>query len=81
MVAGLLEARGAMKKARTELVHVGKYAAEVSIEIIEDEGDWSPYVSFEDAKKIEAVRLALENGDVSRAAQYARVFELLPISA
>ena len=70
-----------MKKPRTELIHVGKYAAEVSIEIIEDEGDWAPYVSFEDAKKIEAVRLALEDGDVGRAARLARVFELLPISA
>lgn len=70
-----------MTRARVEFVHVGKYAAEVPVELIEDEGSWSPYVSFEDAKKIEAVRLALEAGDVARAAELARVFELLPIPA
>jgi hypothetical protein len=70
-----------MTRARIEIVHVGKYAAEVPIELIEGEGGWSPYVSFDDAKKIEIVRLALEAGEVARAAEFARVFELLPISA
>ena len=70
-----------MARRTVELVHVGKYAAEVPIELIEEEGGWSPYVSFEDAKKIEAVRLALQEGDLARASKLARVFELLPISA
>jgi hypothetical protein len=70
-----------MKRNTVEFVREGKYAAEVSVELIEEEGGWSPYLSFDDAKKIEAVRLALKDGDVGRAAKLARVFELLPISA
>jgi hypothetical protein len=73
-----------MRTRRTvEFVHVGKYAAEVPVELIEEDGEsgWSPYLSFADAKKVEAVRLALEGGDVAEAAKVARVYELLPISA
>jgi hypothetical protein len=70
-----------MKRKTIELIHVGKYAAEVPVELIEEEGGWSPYLSFDDAKKVESVRLALEEGDLARAAKLARVYELLPISA
>jgi hypothetical protein len=64
-----------------EFIHEGKYAAEVSVELIEEDGGWSPYLSVEDAMKLETVRRALRNGDVAEAAKLARVFELLPISA
>ncbi len=70
-----------MTRRTVELVRVGKYAAEVPVDLIEEEGGWSPYLSFEDAKKVEAVRLALESGDLARAAKLARLFELSPISA
>lgn len=60
---------------------MGRYAAEVAVEHIDEEGGWAPYLSFEDAKKIGAVRLALEDGDLVQAAKLARVFKLLPISA
>jgi len=49
--------------------------------LIEEEGGWSPYLSIDDAKKLETVRLALRAGDLSAAAKHGRVFELLPISA
>jgi hypothetical protein len=81
MVGGLPEAKNVMARKTVELVRVGKYAAEVPVELIEDEGGWSPYLSFDDAKKVETVRLALESGDLARAAKLARIFELLPISA
>jgi hypothetical protein len=70
-----------MKRASTEFIREGKYGAEVPVELIEEEGGWSPYLSFDDAKKLEAVRLALQRGDVATAAKYGKVFELLPISA
>lgn len=70
-----------MKQKTVELVHEGKYAAEVPVELIEEEGGWSPYFSFEDAQKLEAVRLALRAGDVAAAAKYGRVYELTPIAA
>ena len=65
----------------TKLIHEGKYAAEVPVELIEDETGWSPYLSVEDATKLDTVRKALKQGDVATAAKHARVFELLPVSA
>ncbi len=81
MVSGFPEAKQIMTRTTIELVRVGKYAAEVTVDLIEEEGGWSPYLSWDDAKKLEAVRLALEDGDLAQAARLARVFELLPISA
>jgi hypothetical protein len=70
-----------MKRNTVEFVREGKFAAEVPIDLIEEEGGWSPYLSLDDARKLEAVRLALRQGDVATAAKYGRVFELLPVSA
>jgi hypothetical protein len=70
-----------MKRNTVEFVREGKYAVEVPIELIEEEGGWSPYLSLDDARKLEAVRLALRQGDVATAARYGHVFELLPVSA
>ncbi len=70
-----------MTRSTMEFIHEGKYAAEVSVELIEEDGGWLPYLSVEDAMKLETVRRALRNGDVAEAAKLARVFELLPISA
>jgi hypothetical protein len=81
VVSGFHEAEQAMTRQTLELVREGKYAAEVAIELIEEEGGWSPYLSIEDARKLEAVRSALRKGDIAAAAKYGRVFELTPVSA
>jgi hypothetical protein len=39
------------------------------------------YLSLEDAKKLDAVRLALRAGEIAEAVKHGRVFELTPISA
>jgi hypothetical protein len=65
----------------TKLIREGKFAADVPVELIEDETGWSPYLSLEDARRLEAVRLALRDGDIAAAAKYGRVFELTPVSA
>jgi hypothetical protein len=70
-----------MSKKTIKLIHVGKYAAEIPVDLIEDDTGWSPYLSFEDATKLDAVRKALRVGDVAAAAKHGRVFELTPISA
>lgn len=70
-----------MTRTSRELIHEGKYAAEVPIELIEDDSAWSPYLSPEDVRKLENVRLALRRGDVAEAARHAAVFELTPIAA
>jgi hypothetical protein len=69
------------KRSAVELIREGKYAAEVTIELIRDEESWSPTMSLDDARKLEAVRLALRRGDLTAAAKLGRVFELMPISA
>lgn len=65
-----------------ELIHEGKYAAEVPVELIEEdeEGGWSPYLSVDDATKLVTVRQALREGDVETGAKHGRVFELLPVA-
>ena len=68
------------KRKSVELIHEGKYAAEVSIELIYSEESWSPTMSLDDAKRREAVRLALRRGDIAEAAKYGRVFELTPVA-
>jgi len=69
-----------MIRKTTKLIHEGRYAAEVVVELIEDETGWSPYLSVEDAKRLDTVRLALREGDVAEAAKHGKVFELTPIA-
>jgi hypothetical protein len=81
VVTGFYEAQDAMTRTKIELVRDGKYVAEVSVELIEEEGGWSPYLSLDDARKLEVVRLALHDGNIAEASKYGRVFELTPLSA
>lgn len=64
----------------TKLVHEGQYAAEVEVELIEDGEGWSPYLSLQDAQKLDEVREALRCGDLARAGHLARLFRLMPIA-
>ena len=70
-----------MKKKRTKLVHEGQYAAEVDVDVIEADEGWSPYLSLDDAYKLDDVRKALRDGDVGRAARLSRVYKLTPVSS
>jgi hypothetical protein len=69
-----------MTRKTTKLIHQGRYAAEVPVELIEDDTGWSPYLSVQDAVKLDAVRKALREGDVTAAAAHGRVFELVPVA-
>ncbi|MCY3759625.1 MAG: hypothetical protein OXH50_00110 [Gemmatimonadetes bacterium] len=68
------------KRRRTKLVHEGNYVAEVDIEMLEDPDGWSPYLSLEDAYRLDDVREALRRGDVKTAAEFSRVFSLTPVA-
>ena len=61
-------------------VHEGRYVAEVEVEIIVSEESWSPYMSLEDAYKLDDVREALRREDISAAARLSRVYTLTPIA-
>jgi hypothetical protein len=70
-----------MTKKSIKLIHEGKYAAEVEIELHYSDESWSPTMSADDARKLETVMLALRRGNVTEAARYGRVYELMPVSA
>ena len=67
------------KRRRTKLVHEGKYVAEVDVELLETGEEWSPYLSLEDAYKLDDVRDALRRGDLRAAGRYGHVFALTPV--
>jgi hypothetical protein len=68
-------------KRRTKFVHQGQYAAEVEVEWIESDTGWSPYLSLQDAEKLDQVREALRSGDLKKASQLGRVYQLTPLSS
>ena len=70
-----------IKRHHTKLVHEGNYVAEVDVEILDTGDGWSPYLSLEDAKKLDEVRVSLREGNLQRATKLAHVFSLTPISA
>jgi hypothetical protein len=69
------------KRKHTKLIHEGEYVAEVPVELMESDDGWSPYLSVEDAYRLDDVRDALRRGDIRSAARQARVFKLAPVSA
>lgn len=68
------------KRRHTKLVHEGQYVAEVDIELIDSEEGWGPYLSLDDAQKLDDVRQALRRGDIKTASTLARVFSLTPVT-
>jgi hypothetical protein len=81
MESGFFEEKVMTRRSQTKLIHEGQYAAEVDVHLIDTEDAWSPYLSLEDAKKLDEVRQALRRQDLSRATELARVFELTPVQS
>jgi hypothetical protein len=67
-------------RRKKKLIHEGQYVAEVEVEVIDTDTGWSPYLSLEDAYKLDELRAALSRGDVKGAARYARVYTLTPVA-
>ena len=68
------------KRHATKYVHEGKYVAEVDVVLLETDEEWSPYLSVEDACKLDEVREALRKGNIRKASRYGRVFTLTPVA-
>ncbi len=64
----------------TKLVHEGEYVAEIDVRLIETDSSWSPYLSIDDAYKIDDVRGALRRRDIKAASRHARIFTLTPVA-
>jgi len=69
-------------RSTKKLVREGEFVAEVGVSLMEAEGGWAPYLSVDDAYKLDDVRDALRDGDVKRASLLAhRVYRLTPVEA
>jgi hypothetical protein len=69
-------------KPSKRLVREGDLVAEVDVLLVEAQGGWAPYLSLEDAYKLDDVRDALRAGDVKRASRLAsRLYRLTPVEA
>ena len=68
------------KRHHKKLVHEGNYVAQVDIELIDTDEGWSPYLSLDDAQKLDDVREALRRGDLKAASRLARVFTRASLS-
>ena len=64
------------KRHYTKFIHEGQYAAAVEIQRVESDTRWSPYLSVEDAQKLDEVREALKIGDLKKAGHLARIYKL-----
>jgi hypothetical protein len=80
MGAGLAEEKEMSRKPYTKIVHEGDYMAQVDVELIYTEEGWSPYLSLEDAYKLDDVREALKQGDLEAAAKLGRVYRLTRVA-
>ena len=69
------------KRHHKKLIHEGNYVARVDIELIDTDEGWSPYLSLDDAQKLDDVREALRRGDLKEASRLASVFTLTPVVA
>ena len=67
-------------RRRIKLVREGCHVAEVDVELLEKPEGWSPYLSVEDAYRLDDVREALRRGDLETAARYSRMFSLNPVA-
>ncbi len=68
------------KRLYKKLIHEGQYVAEVDIELIETDEGWSPYLSLEDAQKLDDVRDSLRRGDLQAACRLARLYTLTAVA-
>jgi hypothetical protein len=68
-------------RGQSKFVHEGKFVAEVKVRLIDSGEAWGPYLSLEDARRLDEVRLALRRGDIVSASRMARVFRLMPVTA
>lgn len=67
------------KRHCKKILREGQYVAEVDVDLIDSGEGWSPYLSLEDAYKLDDVRDALRRSDIKAAARFAKVFALTPV--
>ena len=80
MDAGFHAEKTVSTRKHTKLLHEGDYVAEVEVQLIDADGGWGPYLSLDDVRKLDSLRVALRQGDMASALKCARVYRLTPIT-
>ena len=78
VAVGRPEQENKITRHRKQMIHEGRFAAEIDLKIEEDGSPWGPTVEKKDVLKTACV--PLYRGDISAAAKEANVFELLPLA-
>jgi hypothetical protein len=68
------------KRSYKKMIHEGKYIAEVEVEMVYTDEGWSPYLSLDDAYKLDDIRESLKRGDLKSAMKRAKIYTLTPVS-
>ena len=69
-------------RKHTKMIYEGQYVAEVEVTLINTtDDDWAPYLSLEDALKIDAIREALRNNNLTSAKKSAKIYRLSEVAA
>jgi hypothetical protein len=76
MVGRFSQEKNVKTRRHTKFIHEGGFVAEIEVELIESEDSWAPYLSVEDANRLDEAREALRRGDIEAAARFGRVYEL-----
>jgi hypothetical protein len=80
MVRRIYEEKIMTRRQTTKLGHEDQYVAEVDVKLIVADEDWSPYLSLDDAHKLDDVREALRRGDIAAASKLGRVYRLTRVT-
>jgi len=70
-----------MNKRYTKIIREGKYVAEVEVNMIYTDEGWSPYLSLDDAYKLDDVRETLKTGNLRAAVKLAKIYTLTPVTS
>ena len=68
------------KRKITKLICEGQYIVEVEIELLNDDQGWSPYISLQDAQRLDEIMEALQEGDLKQVNKLAKVYSLTPVT-
>lgn len=67
------------KRRSSKLIRENQYVVEVDIALMNAKEGWAPYMSLDDALKLDDVRSALRRGDLEVASQLGRLYSLTPV--
>ena len=76
---GAVEPTPRYNRYRTRMEDVNGYVVEMVTELTGIGSRWAASISHRDVPRMDAVRAALEAGDVETAAQYGKVYRLEPV--